>query len=399
MEVKVSNLEKISLIIFSVTIFLGYMIYNLYILLAIATLIVLIPKLILKKIKLIDINEKIWILILFISFISIVYSIDREESFKFFFMIFCCYLFKISFQDKETWGIYLINLFYVLSGVHVIATLIMKVNPQVIILINRFILKGENLVSNLQQFNLGYYPGITGQVGVNVFYIAIFCLISICKILLNNKRKIMNIGMLFFAIMAMILTGKRGMLICTMISSIFIIILLLKVKVVKVRHVLYIVGIILFFTIIFSQLDIFHILIDKFGNLNNASDISNGRIDLWKGTFNNFKKSPILGTGMNTIGKLVGDLTHNVYIQLLSDVGIVGFLSFVFLFVFNISLSIRKIVKNNYNIYYLLVSLYIQLLFLIYCFFGNPLYGPIFFMPYTIMITLTNSCSNLKVGD
>jgi O-antigen ligase len=67
-----------------------------------------------------------------------------------------------------------------------------------------------------------------------------------------------------------------------------------------------------------------------------TEDISNGRLHFWSIALQNFANYPILGSGLNSYGMIFPQYdtwsgilrvenTHNDYLQILSDAGIVGF--------------------------------------------------------------------------
>ena len=309
----------ISILIFSVTIFFGYMIMNLHILLFLAVLFAIMGILIGKKYTFkFARDEYIWFLAIFICSFSILYSKNRKESIIFTFMFIMAYIFKVIFQgESEKYIRKMINIFYVFSGIHVIATILMKVYPQIIIELNQRILTFENLKMNLDQLNLNHLAGITGQVGVNAFYLAIFVGISYCKII--SKKKIKYV---FFTIIGFIcigMTGKRGMLIFSVLGISLLMFISLKSSLVSRRRVLLCSFLILVLVTIYGWGYINEVM-ERNKVLINNGDFTNGRALYWKETIKSFWNSPILGHGINSIDNIIGTLPHNVYLQLLSDV-------------------------------------------------------------------------------
>jgi O-antigen ligase len=57
-----------------------------------------------------------------------------------------------------------------------------------------------------------------------------------------------------------------------------------------------------------------------------------GRFEIWKLAMDIFKKNPFLGTGYDTFGALQGFDTHNNYLKVLAEIGIMGFLIYLYLY-------------------------------------------------------------------
>lgn len=124
---------------------------------------------------------------------------------------------------------------------------------------------------------------------------------------------------------------------------------------------------------------------------NETLDVSNGRFKLYAIAWDFFKKSPILGIGWREFSKEVVNFynqdsvlrdAHNVFLQLLCETGVIGFLVFVSLFISAIVRTIQLVLKSTKNMLclsdktktVLTFSLCYQVFFLAYCITGNPLY-------------------------
>ncbi|MDN4739594.1 O-antigen ligase family protein [Clostridium perfringens] len=310
-------------------------------------------------------------------------------------MLICGLGIKILYQNLSGWQNFLIKIFYIFSSIHVIATIIQKIFPNIITSVYSKILPYSILETNIMFLKIDNYSGITGQTGVNAFYISIFLAIVFSKFLFEKQKVYINVFFIVLGFYALILTGKRGLLISNIICF-FIIILIMKKKKRKnlSKIVLAIISFIIASIVIYNSNDMKVILL-KFKLLEQSGDITNGRSIIWSLAIENFKNNFFLGTGISSTAKIIGEYAHNIYIQLLSDLGILGFLSFVFTFIFSLIFSI-KLFRSIYNtikisddiLRNIAISIYIQILFIIYGFTGNPLYGVMFFIPYLINIAL-----------
>ena len=68
---------------------------------------------------------------------------------------------------------------------------------------------------------------------------------------------------------------------------------------------------------------------------------------------------------------------HNVYLQILFDHGLIGLALYGSFFIINI----RNAIKKRY-----FFSMCLQIVFLVYCITGNPLYDYYFFIPYLLFV-------------
>ena len=115
---------------------------------------------------------------------------------------------------------------------------------------------------------------------------------------------------------------------------------------------------------------------------------------MFSSAFDLFKQKPILGWGPGVFTNLFGMGNHNVYLQLLSENGLVGFTLFVSMLLFNLSTTLRKLkfnIKNNcflQNNTYLFFSLYVQVFYLIYGMIGNPLNDGFILIIYLIAASI-----------
>ena len=73
-----------------------------------------------------------------------------------------------------------------------------------------------------------------------------------------------------------------------------------------------------------------------------GGDQTSGRITLYINALEMFKQKPILGWGSGVFANLYGIGTHNIYLQLLAENGLIGFILFVTLLFINLSTTIKR---------------------------------------------------------
>lgn len=389
-------LFKISIIINVLMIFFGAYIGNLYIIQFIALGCTILSSN-LKKIK-IKLDTLAWILVGVIAILSVGYSIEKSISIEICSLICMAIVLKILYENKnEEWNSYFLKWVALASGIHVIFTVLQLVVPDLVMTINKLILGAEGFKTNYELYRAGGYAGITSQTSVNAFYITIFIGIIFSRIMFKKEYKKTNMIFLCIAIIALFLTGKRGMLIFSMLSMILIFMYILYKDNKNILKYILIFGIIgTIGTITVINVPEAKVIFEKMQLLEENEEILNGRDELWIQSLEIFKKHPIMGIGMGSVKNLIGDYSHNVYIQMLAETGIIGFSIYVIAIIFSLYVAIKKankILKANnlekkVNI---LISIFIQCIFIMYGFTGNPLYGQYFIIPYIISIAMANS--------
>lgn len=384
-----TNKSKIIIFLISIInvifIFFGYLIGNLFFLQIIQiALLFLVFKW--NKLKIYK-DTKIWLIYLAFILLNSFISQDIYQSLRFSTMLILVLINKILLENITGWEKKTIQIMYYASLVHVLATIIQFINPEFMSKIIKLILSPKDYITNQELLLTGGHAGITAQTGVNAFYISIFIILSFIKINYENNKIVKSV-LLFIAFLALFLTAKRSFLIFSII--LFGIYYLFKEDKNKMNKVIKLFGIAIICFIgfeIIKRIGVADLIIDKTQNLEEHSDLTNGRNILWIKTIEMFLRYPIFGCGVDTIALFVGEYTHNMYIQLLAETGIIGIILFIVAVIYSLKASI-KIKKKNPGYIFSDVSIYIQALFLFYGFTGNPIYGHIFLMTYFLSIAL-----------
>ena len=201
-----------------------------------------------------------------------------------------------------------------------------------------------------------------------------------------------------FAI-GILLTGKRMMLLIAVVVPIIVYLLSQKVLNKKILTVLFLVVALASSVLyIYANAELFidNYLLRRialtFINLKRGIDISTGRTELYRIAFEGFRNNPLFGIGIGNYSLMEGayTATHNTYIQILCEQGLVGLLIFVLPLVycyFHTVGKIRVACDNNYLRYYRL-SLYIQTLYIFYSITANSNINLFGFVMYFLAISM-----------
>lgn len=244
-------------------------------------------------------------------------------------------------------------------------------------------------------YNQGSMAGLTDHYSTNAMFLATGALLAYCTMTFTKKR----IHYIWFYLMAisLLLTGKRGHIIF-IAMAIFLLYFFSTYGQKPITRLTKIIGVLLgvacIAVVLFNLVPSLGVFVQRFQS---AEDISEGRFKLWILALYSFKKHPILGIGWKQYAPMISPMfsssaifdTHNVYLQLLCETGIIGFLIYIVWFSIMYFIAIKMyrvatLVGSNESKYYLGFSLAYQTFFLLYCFTGNPLYDKMTFVPYFI---------------
>lgn len=335
----------------------------------------------------------LWIAAIIVSVVSNFKSVDFQTSFSqvillSYFLVMSTFV-SLDTSDNK----YLINILWFSCGLHVIFSLWQYFdNITFYSFLGKFA-NAERLAESLEIYRRGRLCGITDQTGINGFFISIFMIINMSKLLKAEKHKLQFLIMLIVALFILFNTGKRAFTLTTI--AICICMWLINGNQMTFRKKIKNLGIGIVILIIIGWLVVNYgvadSIISKFQYLALQGDVTNGRGELWRDTLEIFDKHRFFGVGIRSIPLLLGDATHNVYVQLLAEVGIVGagifYCAMLYPFIKSCYVSIREKKLSLKR----LVAISVQLFFLVYCITGNPLYDHKMMWIYAVAVGFAES--------
>lgn len=355
----------------------------------------------------------VWIA--FSLFVLVSYKMNMMGSTRIFFGIMLC----VALKNRTSWIKPALKIIALLTGASVFFTLFFFIFPQ----FYTFVIDAYGFVpTGTSVGKAGYRAGISDHYSQNGIYIsiaillfaAIFITINSCKEGNGLKEKRINkfvIVNFVISFIALLLTGKRGVLVFSLISIISVYLIISKKKVDRAMKIaiflLIAVGLL---QILSETVPAIGYVFERFQSLG-EDDSTLERLAMWDLAIKKFKEAPLLGNGLwsyrffykQELGAYFHPYeekyqylnAHNVYLQLLCETGIIGF----GLYMASISLTLYKTIKNAKRImlldeYYLryavIFSLVFQLFYIIYSFTGNCLYDVVFPF-YAIAIAMNMS--------
>lgn len=231
------------------------------------------------------------------------------------------------------------------------------------------------------------YSGVAFEKADAAYYMAIGLSVLLSKYKQSQNLSKVDILQGGLLVAALILTGKRMMVLCMIV--VFLIVFSLTTQNNKILKIIGL-AVVSFLAIIVlsSTVPAISNLLDRFSSAAFGEDAALAeRYVKWLYAIKLFLRRPICGYGFgsyNEAARLVGYkasfYAHNIYIQLLSDTGMLGLFSFILFAGYNLFRSWKvlrtnciKMVNSNAD-FVLIFSLSIQLIILIYGISGNSIF-------------------------
>lgn len=268
--------------------------------------------------------------------------------------------------------------------VYLVATLLQMVVPQFVDKICQIVLSEESLEQNRKFLNAGSIygglPGLTSQIGTNSYYLAVFLGMCVIKLLFEKKtaNKLLWIFLILLGFLGLVQTNKRGMLLFAGIMIVLIVAMYNKKNFVKTCA--FLTFVIIAGGIILLSTDVGQKMIQKFS----AGGLS-GREILWKNAWHAFLENPIMGMGIDSFQTRYGLDTHNIFLQILCETGLVGLGAFLIMVLLNLSMAMKTCLKSDIDEKLKSLSLFaffVQGIFLLWGMSGNSLYDQYVFCWY-----------------
>ena len=331
-----------------------------------------------------------------------------REAFEYWTILLAVFAFKIVLQQQdETVRRY--NAALHGCGLFAAAVILLQfVMPSVVSAFQRLIFSNNAFEEATRAHNLGYCTGITPFSASAVWYCGILFSFVFAAYLCQKKVSFSSIVKCGLAVLAMIATQKRSVLLACMITVYLFYFLFAQKQNTRLLRIMLITAILLMLLAIAYQF-IPQVQYMVFKTLRPGNALS-GREALWSDMRPLFEQNPILGSGGGTCQYMFGYGGHNCYLQLLAEYGYVGLILFLLAFVApflsalyrtGIFLRTRRETKEAI---WLIAALFLQAVFLIYCATGNPLFDSIFIMTQMACMGVTShilqdiKCVRIKWG-
>lgn len=319
------------------------------------------------------------------------------EAFEYWVFLLMFFLLKLFIQSDYRMLKRLIKCFYGCALFMTVTIFIQIFLPGLVTAVQRLIMTPNSIASAASNNARRYMTGLDDQSATAVWYCALLLAFAIAK--LFNSRKVRPGTIVTFCIagIAMMFTQKRSVLFASVMAGYAMYFLFSRKKNQRVfRIVIISLGLIVAAAVAYVVVPQVKYMIDR--TLNSDTNIVfTGRYRFWDDLTAMFRSSPLFGVGGGTCENKYGFGGHNCYLQVVAEYGIVGGILFVGAFVvpfvqtFIRAWSFLRKYRYTKEAEWLMFALFVQLVFLIYCLTGNPLFDYIFFSTELICIGISQT--------
>lgn len=254
----------------------------------------------------------------------------------------------------------------------------------------------------------GYSISVGGEMcyTVDIIIIGIIFLLYTKKI---DKEHLLNFLLLFIMIVSTLFSQRRAETL--MLMLILLLFLLHKYNIINklaglnkkyiiIGFGIFVVVCLIGYLMIPTNLTTNNRILQTLVNLKNGTDVSNGRGSLYSVALKLFKKNPIIGIGWMNFSKFAIETgntharnVHCIYLQLLTECGVLGATGFLYCLIYYIKDSFKLIKINNYI--FICLSLYFFIL--VDGIIDNTIYYPYFWVIFMIVHCVRISFNTIKV--
>ena len=264
------------------------------------------------------------------------------------------------------------------------------------------------------------FRGFTGNINISSFAIAIKIPLVIYLYLKTNIKvfKFLLLTLIFSSFTTICLLMSRGAFLITLFIVCLAPIMLSLKKEFKFLKAYFVIPILFLASFYTQQLLVKENtpdqMLERFSTITDSGkdESVNERLIFYRSALQSIKETPILGVGIGNwklisieLGKemvrsyRIPYFTHNDYLQITAEIGLIGGILFTYFILFPLFFSLRKFFKTNENLLYLTLTL----TFIVYGFdslINFPLDRPVnviyFLFSMTLLYTSTNKIKNAK---
>lgn len=343
----------------------------------------------------------IWVVCICWMAFSVLHTYSLLSGVKFFSVFATFVLCGIVLTSETDWYDLFIGIMKKFLVFHALFTFFQFFLPKISLKITGLFLDADSQILTREWIEQNRnYAGISGQTMINAFYFILLGGICISELMQNDFRlKITDMLILVISFIGLVLTGKKGAWLATLNCFAIVIFIYMSASLSK-KHLKAITWILIFSTV-GAIMMIIRIGDDLLNIMLGSSVISRERIIYNAKQI--FSEHPWIGSGTDSIAYYIAHSTHNIYIQVLCEYGIIGEIIFIFALIYTEVITIIKIYKKSrYGLelgsdlgrMYLLV--FYNSFILINGFTENTLFTYQFFLPYMLLIAAAYQPTDLK---
>lgn len=354
----------------------------------------------LKTIK--KVNSLVFLAFLGFSFAAFFNNANLKNGSYYFESIFIiCLLFMLTSHRNEDWIHFSVCAMLITTMVHPIATIAAYVSKPFYDSILFPLVSQWTETKYLYLANY-YASGITHHYSTNGMYLALAASSALSMnvpVIGKKNKKDLTAAFSLIMMFGLLLTNKRAHILFTSAGAMVAYFYYYSNRPLKRFQKILGFGFIgvLVVYLLYNLMPSLFVFAERFVSDSEAGDVSNGRYKMWAFALAMLNSTNFLfGVGWGKIHLLTGNHTHNVYIQLLVETGIIGTIFVVSFMAYSLYCAIKSLTnsRKGLSIYEptaerdLVASIIYQVFFLLYCITGTCLYEVQTIVPYFILSTI-----------
>lgn len=344
----------------------------------------------------------IYILWIMCLIVSLIFSINVEQTMRYTLIyVFGFYLCTVNWSGKRMKG--LITTFEIVCIVLLITQFISVVDNTFVIRYFSFLFGQGNIEIMLRDMRYGIYMGLAGERSEAAYIFVIGLVICLARMMpyIQNGRKTPRIHVILsiLFLFGTMLTGKRMLFVVAVFNLALYMFFGKRGAEAKIKMMILFIGLFILMLVAVVVIPELNVVLRRFSE--NSGNVLNGREELWDYAFAMLDDNYYLGNGYGTYNTYVQEVfaydwnyhAHCVYIQILAEMGIVGFVVWAALVTTVMFDTIKLIRKNRLlgtddECTLIWFSLGVQVVTLIYGISGNVLYYPRQLALYLVAVAL-----------
>ena len=326
-------------------------------------------------------EQKLFMMILGVSIFGILYTNNRGEAVRYTLVQMSALIVMVAITNIRGFQKKTIHVFLGMSFVSMLGAFLQFLFPEIFLSIMSRVLRSDCYAQLTHSYYTDHaFAGWTTYTGYIAFYASVLIGALGFRLVLNKKRNIcykaIDMLVIFCSLFCVILTSKRGIMVALVVAiGITSLIWMKEYNGFSVKLLLAMIVAILFVLLLAGSNDYIARVIARFtSNKEFFSDRDVMSINLLNKIF---QGNILMGYGTSSVYSIYGAGAHNIYLQILYENGLIGLGVYALFF----GSCIRGAYKNKS-----LISLFVQILFLVYGLVGNPLYSSNLLIYYIVFL-------------
>lgn len=335
-----------------------------------------------KVIKL-DTRQVLFILVVGVSAIGIAYSPLSGEAIRYTLIQTAALVVFLEAINEKKIQEPLLKIFLILSFLSMLGVFIQFLIPNQFLQFMNVLLRADCYQNMLHSYVTDHaFAGWTAYTGYVAFYastiIGAMYLKLQSKTLVKLFPKIICIITIVLSMFCVFLTSKRGIIVALAVAFVVTTIAWMKFNnKLSIRLIILIIALASLF-VLFSNYNMF--VKNVFDRFFSNENFMTGRSEIYSSLWEIIQNSNIFwGEGTASTYTLFSAGAHNIYLQILYENGIIGLVIYLSFFVSCLVSAFKR---------KCLLSIYVQVVFLVYGLVGNPLYGSNLLVYYVSFVAL-----------